>query len=76
MGHTLNQPFALYAAYMQLLNRHARLGRQPDHSFWRECVEQGLDLMEHVVEHGLSQGVAMPSLDALAWHHLRRRRPA
>src|SRR5262249_48238368 len=43
IGHTLDQPCSLYAAYMQLLNRHARLGRPGDHSYWRDCVRQGLD---------------------------------
>ena len=64
MGHTLSQPFAPYAAYMQLLNRHARLGRQPDHLFWRECVENGLDLFAYVMECSLRDGVALPSVDA------------
>ncbi len=32
IGHILSQPFSPYAAYMQMLNRHARLGRPADHS--------------------------------------------
>jgi serine/threonine protein kinase len=70
VGLTLDQPFAPYAAYMQLLNRHVRPGRQPNHSFWRDCVQQGLDMMAYVVERSLSEGVAVPSVDAFAWRNL------
>ena len=66
IGHTLNQPFSPYAAYMQLLNRHARLGRPADHAYWRECVQQGLDLISYALDRGLRDGVALPSVDAPA----------
>ncbi len=66
IGHTLSHPFALYAAYMQLLNRHARLGRQADHPYWRECVQQGLNLIAYVLDHSLRAGMALPSVDAFA----------
>jgi serine/threonine protein kinase len=66
IGHTLIHPFAPYAVYMQLLNRHSRLGKQADHSYWRECVEQGLRLIAYVLERSLSEGLALPSVDAFA----------
>jgi hypothetical protein len=65
-GRTLSQPFSPYAAYMQLLNRHARLGRPADHSHWRGCVQQGLDLLAYVLGCSLRDGVALPSVDAFA----------
>ena len=64
IGHTLSQPFSLYAAYMQLLNRHARLGRPADHAYWRDCVQQGLDLIAYALDRSLRDGVALPSVDA------------
>jgi hypothetical protein len=64
IGHTLDQPFSLYAAYMQLLHRHARLGRPADHSYWRDCVRQGLELVSFALDRSLREGVALPSLDA------------
>jgi hypothetical protein len=66
IGHTLDQPFSLYAAYMQLLGRHARLGRPADHPYWRDCVRQGLDLIAYALDRSLREGVAMPSVDAFA----------
>ena len=66
IGQTLSQPFSPYAAYMQLLNRHARLGRTADHAYWRECVEHGLNLIAFAVDRSLRDGVALPSVDALA----------
>ncbi len=66
IGHTLTHPFAPYAAYMQLLNRYARLGRQADHPYWRECVQQGLNLIAYVLDHSLRAGMALPSVDAFA----------
>ena len=66
IGHTLSQPFSPYAAYMQLLNRHARLGRPADHAYWRDCVEQGLDLIAYALDRSLRDGVALPSVDAFA----------
>jgi hypothetical protein len=66
IGHTLDQPFSLYAAYMQLLHRHARLGRPADHSYWRECVQQGLDLIAYTLDRSLAEGVSLPSVDAFA----------
>jgi len=66
IGHTLSHPFAPYAAYMQLLNRYARLGRQADHASWRECVQQGLDLIAYVLDHSLRAGTALPAVDAFA----------
>jgi serine/threonine protein kinase len=70
IGHTLNQPFSLYAAYMQLLHRHARLGRPADHAYWRGCVQQGLDLVAHALERSLREGVSLPSVDAFAYPDL------
>jgi serine/threonine protein kinase len=66
IGHTLSQPFGPYTAYMQLLHRHARLGLPADHSYWRECIRQGLDLIAYVLDRGLHDGVALPSVDAFA----------
>jgi serine/threonine protein kinase len=63
-GHSLSQPFAPYAAYMQLLNRHARLGRQPDHLFWQDCVRQGLDLVAYALDRSQREGVALRFVDA------------
>ena len=60
IGHTLSQPFSLYAAYMQLLNRHARLGRPADHAYWRDCVEQGLDLIAYALDRSLRDGWPYP----------------
>ncbi len=65
IGHTLSQPFSLYAAYMQLLNRHARLGRPADHAYWRDCVGQGLELIAYTLDRSLRDGLALPSVDAL-----------
>ena len=70
IGHTLSHPFALYAAYMQLLNRHARLGRQADHPYWRECVQQGLNLIAYVRDQSLRTGMALPSVDAFVCPNL------
>jgi serine/threonine protein kinase len=70
IGHTLSQPFTPYAAYMQLLHRHARLGRRADHAYWRECVQQGLGLVEYAIDRSLREGVALPSVDALACPNL------
>ena len=64
IGHILSQPFSPYAAYMQMLNRHTRLGRPADHSYWRDCVQQGMDLIAFVVDRSLRDGVALPSVDA------------
>jgi hypothetical protein len=66
IGQNLSQPFSPYSAYMQLLNRHARLGRPADHSYWRECVRQGLDLLAYVLGRSVRDGVALPSVDAFA----------
>ena len=66
IGHTLSQPFSPYAAYMQLLNRHTRLGRTADHAYWRDCVDQGVNLIAYALDRSLRDGVALPSVDALA----------
>ena len=66
IGHTLSQPFSPYAAYMQLLNRRARMRRSADHAYWRECVQQGLDLIGFALGRALREGVALPSVDAFA----------
>ncbi len=66
IGHSLSNPFAPYAAYMQLLNRHGRLGRPADHAYWRECVQQGLDLVAFILERSRHDGRALPSIDAFA----------
>ena len=65
-----SNPFAPYAAYMQLLNRHQRLGRPADHAYWRECVQQGLDLIAFILEKSRHDGRALPSIDAFACPNL------
>src|SRR5262249_47364529 len=70
IGHTLSQPFTPSPAYMQLLHRHARLGRPADHAYWRECVQRGLGLIEYAIDRSLREGVALPSVDALACPNL------
>jgi serine/threonine protein kinase len=66
IGHSLSHPFSPYAAYMQLLHREARRARLTDHELWLECVQQGLVMISHSLDHALRDGVALPSVNAFA----------
>jgi serine/threonine protein kinase len=66
IGHSLSNPFSPYAAYMQLVHRHARQGRRTGHELWETCVRQGLILISFSLERALRLAVALPSVDAFA----------
>jgi hypothetical protein len=66
LGMTLANPFALYAAYQQLVHRLARRGWNSNHERWQELVRGGLRLVGYVVEQVARHDLALPAVDAFA----------
>jgi hypothetical protein len=66
LGMTLSNPFSLYAAYLQLVNRLLRRAWSSTHECWREGVRGGLELIGHVLGRVTREGVPLPEVDAFA----------
>jgi hypothetical protein len=66
VGLSLANPFALYAAYLRLVDRAARRSWNSQSECWQECVRQGLQVVGYAVAEAQRQGVPLPEVDAFA----------
>jgi hypothetical protein len=65
-GLSRDNPFSLYPALMQRSHRLMRLSWNSDHERWRQVVVGGLTVVEYVLRQVVTQGVALPAVDAFA----------
>ncbi len=66
LGLSLDNPFALYSAYMQLVSRAARREWNSQSECWQECVRQGMRVIAYTVAEAGRRGVPLPEVDAFA----------
>jgi hypothetical protein len=66
LGLSLVNPFALYAAYLQLVDRAARRRWNSPSECWQECARQGLQVVGYAVSEAERHGVPLPAVDAFA----------
>jgi serine/threonine protein kinase len=66
LGMTLANPFALYAALMQLTNRLGRGTWHSNHQRWNECVGRGLEVIAYVLDQVARRGTPLLAVDAFA----------
>jgi hypothetical protein len=66
LGMTLANPFALYAALMQLANRLGRATWHSNHQRWTEHVRRGLEVITYVLDQVARRGTPLPAVDAFA----------
>lgn len=66
LGHSQDNPYSLYSAYMLLADRLSRRKWSDRDDMWRKLVVEGLDVLAFVMERVVQEGAAILEVDAFA----------
>jgi serine/threonine protein kinase len=66
LGLSMANPFSLYSAYLQLVNRLARQPGLSQAERWQASVRAGLEVVAYTLEQVECQGIPLPAVDAFA----------
>jgi hypothetical protein len=63
-GMSIDQPFSLYAAWMQLLHRLGLMKWKTPQDMWTKAIQDGLELVDYVLDQVVQRGKPIRDLDA------------